>query len=109
MKKEYVTPMTRAEMFFANEFCSACGETNRIYKFECNAGIRRNSYHVYLDGPDGQPYTTDDIDWSARSGRLKTYSLCGEKHEASVAEEFPKEYMYKVNSRGSNEGESYCS
>lgn len=105
-KKIWTAPKATVEQFMANEYiASACGEQNTVYKFECNAGSRWNEYHVYLNGLDGVAHTADDIDWSARSGRLATYSPCGATHEASTTEDFPAGYMYQVNGRNQNTGD----
>lgn len=104
-KKIWTAPMASVEEFMANEYiAAACGTQWTVYNFECNAGDRGNSYHVYLNGADGLPETADDIDWSARSGRLRTYSPCGATHEASTKEDFPEGYMYRSRN-GSNTGE----
>lgn len=100
-KRVWTKPLAEVEQFMANEYVAACGDENRVYKFECNAGSEYSSYHVYLNGPDGLPETEDDIDWSGRSGRVKTYSPCGATHEASTKETFPEGYMYKVGGSGS--------
>lgn len=46
--KNYVRPMMESEVFAANEYIAACGEVNKVYKFECNAGNGNNGT-VYLD------------------------------------------------------------
>lgn len=97
MKRVYENPRMVVEQFEANEYIAACGDSGTVYKFECNAGSKWNSYHVYLNGPDGKAYTSDDIDWSARSGNLRTYSPCGATHEASTTDDFPAGYMHKVS------------
>lgn len=103
-KKVWVRPVTEVQQFEANEYCAACGDKWTVYKFKCDAGSSRSSYHVYLNGPDGIAETNDDIDWSARSGRLRTYSPCGSTHEAPTQEEFPAGYMYKVGDWNQNTG-----
>lgn len=106
-KKIWTAPMAAVEQFMANEYiAAACGEQWTVYNFECNAGSSSSRYHVYLNGADGLPETADDIDWSARSGSLKTYHPCGATHEASTTEDFPAGYMYKVSGWGnSNTGD----
>lgn len=100
-KKIWTAPKATVEQFMANEYiASACGAQWTVYNFECNAGDNDYSYHVYLNGPDGMPETADDIDWSARSGRLRTYSPCGATHEASTKEDFPEGYMYRYRNGG---------
>lgn len=103
-KKIWTRPLAEVEQFMANEYVAACGDQNLVYKFTCDAGSKRSSYHVYLNGADGLPETSDDIDWSARSGRLRTYNPCGTTHEASTKEDFPAGYMYAVNGWNQNTG-----
>lgn len=103
-KRVWTKPLAEVEQFMANEYVAACGDMNRVYNFECNAGSSRNSYHVYLNGADGLPETSDDIDWSARSGRMRLYSPCGATHEAKTTDDFPSGYMYRYGN-GGNSGE----
>lgn len=105
MKANWTKPRAEVEQFMANEYiASACGDQNTVYKFECNAGSRFNNYNVYLNGEDGIAHTSDDIHWSGRSGRVRTYSPCGATHEASTQDEFPAGYMYRY-SNGRNTGD----
>ena len=36
--KNYVKPMMESEVFAANEYIAACGESGVVYKFKCDAG-----------------------------------------------------------------------
>ena len=45
--KNYVKPMMESEVFAANEYIAACGDSGVVYKFECNAGNRNSEYAVY--------------------------------------------------------------
>lgn len=103
-KMTWTRPVAAVEQFMPNEYIAACGDNNVVYKFKCDAGSSRSSYHVYLNGPDGLPETVDDVDWSGRSGRVKTFSPCGSTHEASTTEEFPAGYMYQVSGWGNETG-----
>lgn len=104
-KKIWTAPVASVEQFMANEYiAAACGDQWTVYNFECNAGNRNSSYHVYLNGEDGIAHTADDIDWSARSGRVKSYSPCGATHEASTTDDFPVGYMYLYRN-GQNTGD----
>lgn len=42
MKKEYVRPVIVGERFAPNEYIAACGDSGKVYKFECNAGSKHN-------------------------------------------------------------------
>ena len=104
-KMTWSRPAAIVEQFMPNEYIAACGDQNVVYKFKCDAGEELYSYHVYLNGADGLPETADDIDWSARSGHLKTFNPCGSTHEASTKESFPAGYMYRHSSwTGGNVG-----
>ena len=37
--KNYVKPMMESEVFAANEYIAACGDSGVVYNFECNAGV----------------------------------------------------------------------
>lgn len=104
-KMTWTRPVAAVEQFMANEYIAACGDNNIVYKFKCDAGNRQSSYHVYLNGPDGVAHTSDDIDWSARNGRLRTFTPCGSTHEASTTDEFPAGYMYAYSSWSGNYGD----
>ena len=36
--RDYVKPMMDSEVFAANEYFSACGDSGVVYKFKCDAG-----------------------------------------------------------------------
>ena len=88
--RNWERPMAVVDAFVANEFVSACGDLNKVYKFKCNAqewtGFSGST--VWLNGPDGQPETSDDI-------KLGTYGRCGTEHEAKKTDEFSLGYLKK--------------
>ena len=45
--REYVKPMMDSEVFAANEYFSACGDSGVVSNFVCNAGNRNHDYAVY--------------------------------------------------------------
>lgn len=51
--KNYVKPMMESEVFAANEYIAACGDSGVIYNFECNAGDWWGGYSVYLNVQTG--------------------------------------------------------
>lgn len=87
MKRAYVRPTMVGERFVANEYVAACGDQNKVYKFKCNAQEWTGST-VWLNGPDGQPETSDDV-------ILGTYGRCGTEHEAKTTDEFYNGYLKK--------------
>lgn len=88
--RNWERPMAVVDAFVANEFVSACGDQNKVYKFKCNAqnwtGLSGST--VWLNGPDGQPETSDDI-------KLGSYGKCGAEHEAKTTDEFYLGYLKK--------------
>lgn len=96
-RKMWTMPQAVVQQFAANEYVAACGDSGVVYKFKCNAGSSRKSYHVYLNGPDGIAHTDDDIDWSGRRGQIRTYSPCGTSHEAESNSGFEAGYMYEYD------------
>ena len=89
-------PLTEVQKFEANEYVAACGDHGTVYKFECNAGDWRGGYSVYLNGPDGKPHTNDDIFWCGGYGAVRgnrTYTKCGETHEAEDNNDFYPGYI----------------
>lgn len=93
--KEYVRPMMDSEVFVANEYFSACGDENKVYKFVCDAG-GGTSGTVYEDSNNnGKWDLTKD---KALTGYiLPTYHACGKTHDAPTDDEFIKGF-YLPNS-----------
>ena len=65
--------MMESEVFAANEYIAACGDSGVIYNFECNAGDWWGGYSVYLNGPDGESHTSDDIFWCGGPSKMLLY------------------------------------
>ena len=80
--KNYVKPMIESEVFAANEYIAACGDTNNEYIFQCDAMGGISGAVFYSDGDDEfEPFSDDhmmDIG----------YHACGEKHTTQVGDEF---------------------
>ena len=96
--KNYVKPMMESEVFAANEYIAACGDSGVVYNFECNAGDRWGGYSVYLNGPDGEAHTSDDIFWCGGYGAVRgnrTYTKCGETHRAEDNNDFFPGYIIR--------------
>ncbi len=90
MKRTYVRPTMVGERFVANEYVAACHDKNTVYKFKCDAQkwTGWTASTVWLNGPDKQPETSDDI-------KLGIYSRCGTEHEAKTTDEFYAGYLKK--------------
>ena len=102
MKREYVRPMMRGEVFAANEYVAACGDSGVVYNFECNAGNRRNSYNVYF--ADGTPYASSNGN-EEYYAKFTGYHPCYETHKAESDSGFKDGYMYLQNRWGDNTGD----
>ncbi len=89
MRKEWMEPVIEVQEFVANEYVASCGESGKVYNFECNAGKSENSYYVYTNGADGLPGTSDDV-------RLGGYHPCGKTHSAESDSDFAYGYMYRI-------------
>lgn len=115
MKKAYQKPTMAAQLFAANEYVAACGDSGTTYLFDCNATdghrhLDNHPYHVWIEtnGTDGlqtglfgdtritdtdekPPYTTK---------RMGTYGPCHTKHNASSMDPFYSGYIKATNSWG---------
>ena len=89
-KRVWESPLTMVQRFEPNEYCSACGEENKVYKFKCDAGRYGTllGYDVCANGADGIAGTSDDQ-------FLGSYTPCDKTHEASTTDEFISGYMRK--------------
>lgn len=110
MKKVWVEPEILVQQFVANQYVAACGESGTMYKFTCDAGLKKRQYNVFLNGDDGIAETEDDIAWTTSKQYNPVhyegyYHPCKTTHEASTDDDFIKGYMYEQSGRyGSNSG-----
>ena len=74
MKKRYERPSAYIEEFTPNEYVAACGDNNKVYKFECDA--RGGTLYYYRYGRD------------YGATKLGSYHPCQAKHEASTDDVF---------------------
>ena len=103
-KRVWEQPITMVQKFEANEYVAACGDSGTTYYFECNAGDWWGGYSVYLNGPDGEAHTRDDIFWCGGRGAVRgsrTYTRCGETHEAKDNNDFYAGYITRKGAFGS--------
>lgn len=91
--RNWERPMAVVDAFVANEFVSACGDKNKVYLFECNAGQKNGKYDVFTN--DGKNLTP---------GAGRYYHPCNKKHEAKVDSDFISGYMVD---NGGNDIRSY--
>lgn len=95
-------PQTLVQKFVPNEYVAACGDSGVVYNFECNAGIKKQSYNVYYD--DGKPLASSNgsEEWYAQ---FTGYHPCYTTHTAESDSGFYDGYMYKQDRRGNNTGD----
>lgn len=93
MKRAYVRPTMVGERFVANEYVAACGDSGKVYKFECNAGdgMPGNVYQE-TNGESGLQRRGRNPDTNLTSGLLRNYQSCKETHEAISMDNFVNGY-----------------
>ena len=95
MKKAFTMPKIVVEQFVPNEYVSACGDSGKVYYFECNAG--KGVYHWTLLGQTKYVWEVVTEDGKVLASEWDgLYGPCGEKHEAESDSVFLKGYMDDV-------------
>lgn len=95
MKRTYVRPTMVGERFVANEYVAACGESGKVYKFECNAPGGKLYYYPNSDGKINGEYTGH-----GRAIKLGNYNPCGARHKANATDGFYDGFVdYNKNGR----------
>lgn len=95
MKRTYVRPTMVGERFVANEYVAACGESGKVYKFECNAPGGKLYYYPNSDGKINGEYTGH-----GRAIKLGNYNPCGARHIANATDGFYDGFVdYNKNGR----------
>jgi len=97
MKREWVSPVIAMQQFIPNEYVSACGDQNMVYKFKCEAGGGKSG-DVYLE-TNGTAGLQTSLwgEWGGGDRSLGGYHACGVEHEASTTDDFLEGY-YVVGS-----------
>ena len=95
MKRTYVRPTMVGERFVANEYVAACGESGKVYKFECNAPGGKLYYYPNSDGKINGEYTGH-----GRAIKLGNYNPCGARHGTNATDGFYDGFVdYNKNGR----------
>lgn len=96
MKKTYVRPSMVCEVFAADEYVAACGDSGTTYKFECNAPGGPLYYYPKFDGSlDGVQTGNGRKDFLGLF-----YSPCNKEHETDASGEFKDGFVdYNLNTR----------
>lgn len=99
-KKEWAIPQTFVQQFAANEYVAACGDENRVYKFECNAPAGDLYYYPWGDGVIDGKYDGNGSAWL-----IGSYHPCGKKHEAPATDDFYDGFVDYNDNQRYDEGE----
>ena len=96
MKSVYVKPVMISEQFLPNEYVAACGESNKVYKFICdaNSGGLFDGGYVYIESngePNLQRYGTNSDTFRS------PYYPCSETHEAPTKDAFLDGYLVSLS------------
>lgn len=91
MRREYTRPIMICEVFSADEYVAACGESGTTYFFKCDAGKRYKNYTVYEES-NGIPGLQKNF-YKGDKLRTRTYSPCGKTHEADSTDVFLNGYL----------------
>ena len=103
--REYVKPMMDSEVFVANEYFSACGDSGTTYLFTCDAGGGvSGKVYVESNGVEGLQTSGEWVGgwgghWQPADRSLGGYHACGTTHEADSDDEFLDGY-YVPNKSG---------
>ena len=85
--RQYVKPLMESELYAANEYVAACGDSGTTYKFTCDAGGGKSGT-VYLE-TNGVP----GLQTGRKGDRyLSGYHACGTTHEADSDDDFLEGY-----------------
>ncbi|MFR2774253.1 MAG: hypothetical protein ACLTBR_00295 [Anaerostipes sp.] len=84
MKRIYESPKAYVEMFTPNEYVAACGDSGKVYNFECDAKGGPLYYYSESDG------NIDGVYNGTKKAELLGYfyTPCSEKHEANNTDGF---------------------
>ena len=101
MKRAYVRPMMRGEVFAANEYVAAC-ESGTTYWFQCDAGSTVPLMNTVYEETNGVPglQTSGKNSDKYRSG---TYYACDDRHEVRKNETFLNGYVVQRKILGDEE------
>ena len=102
--REYVKPMMDSEVFAANEYFSACGDSGTTYLFKCDAGGGvSGDVYVESNGVEGLQTHGEWVGgwnghWQEADQSLGGYHACGTQHEADSEDEFLNGYYVPYRS-----------
>lgn len=83
MRRAYESPRMVVEQFEANEYIAACGDSGKVYYFECTAPAGNLYYYKNSDGNIDGIYNGN-----GSATLLGSYHPCSAKHEAESTNPF---------------------
>lgn len=124
MKRRYERPSAYIEEFTPNEYVAACGESGKVYNFQCNAGSHDYCGNVYLEtNKKAGLQTQGGMEWvngkpkfySADKHLTNRYHACDTTHKANSKDEFRDGYYLRGDTslnvivwRGENGNNVHC-
>ena len=124
MKRRYERPGADIEEFTPNEYVAACGESGKVYNFQCNAGSHDYYGNVYLEtNKKAGLQTQGGMEWvngkpkfySADKHLTNRYHACDTTHKANSKDEFRDGYYLRGDTflnvivwRGENGNNVHC-
>lgn len=102
MRREYESPRMVVEEFEANEYIAACGDENRVYKFECTSDSGYIHYYPNSDGNIDGVYNGNGDPNKISS----PFSPCNKKHESPVNSAYYDGFVDRNNNSRCDEGEA---
>ena len=107
MKRRYERPSAYIEEFTPNEYVAACGDSGKVYNFQCNAGSYNHYGKVYLEtNKKAGLQTQGGMEWvngkpkfySADKHLTNSYHACDTTHKANSKDGFYDGYYLRGDS-----------
>lgn len=98
--KKYIKPIMESELFTANEYFSACGDSGVNYLFECDAPAGTLYYYPNSDGKIDGIY-----EGYGKAEKMGNYHPCSRKHLAPTTGDFYDGFVDRNGNRKQDEGE----
>ena len=92
MKQVWSSPKTSFEQFVPQNYIAACGDTERVYLFTC-------------DAPRGNMYVPDPNKPGEYLVKGTSYSPCDKKHETPVADTYYDGFIDRNDNKKQDSGE----
>lgn len=87
-KKRYSKPILESETFIPQNYIAACGDTNKVYKFKCDAPTEWGMGYVIKETDGREGVSLREFLYSS----LGLYHPCGKTHDAPTTDTFIKGY-----------------